>query len=76
MAYENGRLYICDRCGATGFAKCTGEGETDGGYTRWNNFEKLEGWSNSYDAGLLCPACTSEWKCIIEQFKSPITKEE
>lgn len=29
-----GRLTVCDRCGAKVFSKCTGEGVTDGGYTR------------------------------------------
>jgi hypothetical protein len=45
MAGVNGQLTICDRCGAQHFRKCIGEGEADGGYTRWNKFEDLpKGW--------------------------------
>lgn len=64
MGFRNGRLYSCDRCGETVFCPCTGEGETDGGYTRWNTFVTLpDGWK-SHSIGLLCPECNCalrEW---------------
>ena len=70
MAQVKGRLSICDRCGKTIFSKVTGEGETDGGYTRWNKFEELpEGWKNYYEVGLLCPDCNAIYHKIIAAFK-------
>lgn len=68
MAFENGRLYTCDRCGAQAFVRCTGEGEADGGYTRWNKFEPLDGWSINPDFKNLCPTCTAQWNKLIEKF--------
>ena len=45
MASVNGQLTICDRCGTQIFRRTTGDGEADGGFTRWNNFESYpEGW--------------------------------
>ena len=41
MAKVNGQIVTCDRCGKHIFLKCTGEGERDGGFTRWNKFESL-----------------------------------
>ena len=34
-------MIVCDRCGAEVFLKCIGKGETDGGHTIWNEFEKI-----------------------------------
>lgn len=73
----NGRLITCDRCGATAFAKTTGDGEADGGFTRWNKFEELDGWGckcislkenmigDTYD---LCPNCMSEYINIQREY--------
>lgn len=73
MAEVNGKMIICDRCGATAFLKCVGEGERDGGYTRWNKFEPApEGWGNHYDVGRLCPACNEEYINLIDTFKKRI----
>lgn len=69
MAYYNGRLMICDRCGAKGFARTTGEGDADGGYTRWNKFEDLEGWSYETDIGSMCPVCAAQWAETKAAFK-------
>lgn len=68
MAFENGRLYTCDRCGAQAFIKTIGDGEADGGYTRWNKFEPLEGWGMSPNFGNLCPRCNAEWSHTIDEF--------
>ena len=70
MAFVNGRKYTCDRCGDETFCKCTGEGELDGGYTRWNKFEPLPtGWETHGDTGLLCPDCNGLYKRMIHSFK-------
>lgn len=58
MAEAKGLLKICDRCGETVFLKTIGDGEADGGYTRWNKFETPpEGWGYSLKVGTLCPKC-------------------
>lgn len=69
MSFVNGRKYICDRCLVEKFCKCTGEGATDGGFTRWNNFEPLpEGWESHRETGLLCPECNSVYRRMIDTF--------
>lgn len=69
MAQVNGKLVTCDRCGAQVFLKCTGEGERDGGFTRWNKFEPFpEGWEVYHIVGLICPDCHSKYKTIISNF--------
>ena len=74
MAYKNGRLVICDRCGDTTFCECSGEGEADGGYTRWNTFNPTpEGWgicSEIKDIFNLCPKCNAEYTKILNNFKT------
>lgn len=72
MAEVKGMLVICDRpgCGRQTFRKAAGEGEADGGYTRWNKFEPLaEGWEHFREVGTLCPDCAREYKALIEKFK-------
>ena len=79
MSQVNGQLTTCQRCGAQIFRKCIGEGETDGGYTRWNKFEPYpEGWDlvsvpksagAPHDYLRVCPACNAQWtKAINEGF--------
>lgn len=69
---ENGKVYkasICSRCGEVFLAKYIGEKETDGGYTRWADFEKEpEGWKDYFDIGLLCPCCNEEYKYWLDVF--------
>lgn len=80
MAEVNGKIVTCDRCGAEIFLRTTGEGEADGGYTRWNKFEPYpEGWelvaipkktkaghANAYNSYLrVCPVCNHLWKHAI-----------
>lgn len=70
MSRVNGQLVTCNRCGKTTFRQYTGEGVTDGGYTRWDKFEDFpEGWSNPSYIGDLCPECTKEWERITDNFK-------
>lgn len=67
---QNGRLITCERCGTTVFLECIGEGERDGGFTRWNKFEPLpEGWG-SFEHYDLCPECNRIWTDIQHDFKS------
>ena len=80
MASVNGRLTTCDRCGETVFSASVGEGERDGGFTRWNEFEPLPaGWETHFEVGMLCPACSSDFKELIRRFMEKIrvhVKEE
>lgn len=39
-----GKLYICDRCGNTGFAGYVGGSDRSGWINSFGIFEKLEGW--------------------------------
>lgn len=69
MSFINGRIYMCDRCGKGTFCECTGEGERDGGFTRWNKFAPLpEGWKSHLDTGLLCPECNKQYEQIVGDF--------
>lgn len=69
MSEQCGKLITCDRCGKTLFLKYIGEGETDGGYTRWNKFEDApDGWEYHCDIGRLCPECNEEYVSVIERF--------
>ncbi len=69
MSRENGQLKTCDRCGKTVFLKTIGDGETDGGYTRWNKFESAIGWTTECDIGDLCPDCSKQFEELKESFK-------
>lgn len=68
---ENGQQCICDVCGKEIFRKCIGEGVSDGGYTRWNEFEAFpDGQDSHFGVGLLCPNCNEEYSAMIENFKN------
>ena len=75
MSKVNGQIVTCDACGGTVFAKCTGEGEADGGYTRWNNFERPEGWGHGYGSKDLCPSCTARFGEAVAQTARAIKEE-
>lgn len=69
MSFVNGRKYICDRCARETFCECTGEGEIDGGFTRWNMFEPLpEGWNSHPETGLLCAECDDQYTNMMTAF--------
>lgn len=77
MAEMNGKLIICDRCGETAFLKCAGEGELDGGYTRWNKFEpEPDGWDYHSEIGRLCPGCNQEYLQLLRIFKNRTMEAE
>ena len=66
------KINICDRCGMLAYSKKTGEGVTDGGYTRWDEYKNFEeGWTKDTVAGvyrILCPACHEKWMQIGRDF--------
>ena len=68
MARQNGELRTCDRCGVNKFFKTIGDGETDGGYTRWNKFEVAAGWTTECGIGDLCPTCSDLFAEIKQNF--------
>lgn len=69
MAEVNGRLLICDRCGKSVFIKYVGEGEADGGFTRWNKFEDPpDGWAYHTPTVRLCPECNNLYLSIMADF--------
>lgn len=79
MSSKVGMLLKCDRCGAEVFLECIGEGERDGGYTRWNKFEdRPEGWTNSTptSVGTLCPKCNKLWEHTIKTFMEDLKHEQ
>lgn len=77
MSEMNGKLQTCDRCGKQIFLRCTGEGEWDGGYTRWNEFEPATGWEYVDDVGSVCPECWEDYRDMLERYKKrpPKVKE-
>lgn len=69
MSTQNGRLVTCDRCANFTFLKYVGKGETDGGYTTWDKFEKLpEEWLYTSYFGYLCPDCADEFRAFVTEF--------
>lgn len=79
MSQVNGQLSTCERCGAQVFRRCSGEGEADGGYTRWNTFEPYpEGWGLvdvpksveiAHNCIRVCPDCQVVWdNAVMEHF--------
>lgn len=78
MSRKNGQLRTCDRCGTQAFFECTGEGEADGGFTRWNKFEPAVGWDLVLSVGDVCPDCKKDFEDMLEAFrrKPPTMKED
>ena len=56
-----GALYICCRCGNTGFAGYVG------GIDPFGKFEKLEGWG-IWEGRTLCPDCAKEYHQRLKGF--------
>ena len=68
MSRVNGQLVTCGRCGTQIFVKHIGDGETDGGFTRWNKFEPLpKGWGY-HKCSDLCPDCYNQWNKLETEF--------
>ena len=74
MAEWKGMIVSCDRCGKEIRLKYLGVGETDGGFTRWQNFEDMpEGWAYHSEVGRLCPNCEEAYKNMVSMFMVDIT---
>lgn len=77
MAEVKGMMLICDRCSNSVFLKTIGDGEADGGYTRWNKFEDPpEGWGSvciptknkiDYTHIRVCPSCRKQWMKVVNE---------
>lgn len=73
MSEVEGKLLVCDVCGKTVFLKYVGDGERDGGFTRWRKYEdKPEGWGVWYGLGTLCPSCNERIKIAVRGTVSEI----
>ena len=76
MSTKLGKYYICDRCGTTSFFEKIGEGETDGGFTKFDKFEEADGWNTVYpeaahsmgNSKLLCPTCSEKYNKLMQEF--------
>ena len=62
-----GKLYICDRCGNTGFAGYVGGIDRSGWIDPFGKFEKLEGWE-IWEGRTLCPDCAKEYHQRLKGF--------
>lgn len=63
-----GKLYICDRCGNTGFSEYNGPMQRHGLIDPCcNYYEKLEGWE-IWEGKNLCPDCATEYHQRLEGF--------
>lgn len=66
MSEAKGKLVTCDRCGKTTFRKYIGQGDADGGYTKWDKFEPLpETWLWTTEVGILCDECAGIFRSFI-----------
>lgn len=69
MSKVEGEILACDACGARVFLRYVGDGEADGGYTKWRKYEKPpEGWNSAkvHGYGDLCPACSQRANQAID----------
>ena len=81
MSETIGKLCVCDRCGETVFLKAIAEKESDGGYTRWTEFEPFpDGWNPrsvlilgnrpSVQIGTLCPVCNKGFSRFLNEIEN------
>ena len=61
---KNGRLIVCEHCGKETFCKINASDPT-----RWDRFEKAEGWSYVFFIGDLCPRCSKKYNKIMHDPK-------
>lgn len=77
MSSIHGQLTICDRCGKTVFLNHIGNGEADGGFTRFNKFEPLpKGWDYTPGIGMMCPKCNEAYKNLLDGFMKDKVENE
>lgn len=64
---SEGKLYVCDRCGASAFFKRTKVESLSGGYEHVGVYELADGWTYSYGKDL-CPSCSKSFDQLKESF--------
>lgn len=68
MSAKKGMLTTCDRCGQTIFREYIGQGDADGGYTKWDKFERLPSdWLYETQVGALCPRCAGLFRVFVHK---------
>ena len=80
---QKGMLLTCDRCGVTHLCEFTGQGEADGGYTRWDKFEYAPDWKHTYCKTEenksthidLCPECSKWYEKLEREFEAKVRAE-
>lgn len=64
-----GIMSFCCRCNTAVFRKYIGQGERDGGFTKWDKYEDLpDGWLYETEFGYLCPECAHKFKAFMTYF--------
>lgn len=64
-----GIMSFCSRCDTAVFRKYIGQGEMDGGFTKWDKYEDLpDGWLYETEFGYLCPECARKFKAFMTDF--------
>lgn len=70
MSSKKGMLTTCDRCGAETFREYIGQGDADGGYTKWDKFQRLpDDWLYETQVGALCPRCAGLFRVFVHKLK-------
>ena len=70
-----GKLFVCDRCGNTGFSEYDGPMQQRNGLIDpyGDRFEKLDGWE-IWEGKNLCPDCAKEYHMRLKGFWKEDTK--
>ena len=69
MRGTKGLQIACAKCNTELFLKLIGTNETNGGYTRWDEFEEVpEDWLYETAFGYLCPKCATQFKRLMTEF--------
>lgn len=79
MAETEGKLLTCDLCGMDTFLKYLGDGESDGGFTKWRRYQKADGWGNVHVGKIsystICPFCKKKIESALRTCISEIRGE-
>jgi len=78
MSEIEGKLVTCDVCGKSVFLPYVGDGESDGGFTRWRRYEKLpKGWNDvrASVATTTCPDCSERINKALDSVIDDIREE-
>lgn len=80
MAEIEGKRLICDVCGAEVFLKYVGDGEADGGFSRWRKYEERpKGWHSiniaTHAWANVCPSCVERIGDAVQATVAEIREE-